>query len=318
MSNPVLYLIIPCFNEEKILPISAEKLNKKISQLIKNKKISSQSKILFIDDGSNDKTWKIIQDLQKENKIFAGLLLSRNFGHQKALLSGLETAQKHCDFTISLDADLQDDINVVDKFIQAYQKGDQICYGVREDRKNDSFFKKATAEGFYKLMNKLGVELVFNHADCRMMTKQAIQSLSEFKEVNLFLRGLVPLVGLRTSIATYKRQARQVGQSKYPLKKMLSFAFDGLTSFSVKPIRFIFFLGVLIFFISIATSVYSFIRYLDGQTVSGWTFLSISIWLLAGIQMLSLGILGEYLGKIYAETKHRPRYLIEKTIGIDK
>lgn len=314
-SNPILYLVIPCFNEEEVLPISAKKLSEKLSNLIKIKKISPKSKILFIDDGSKDKTWKIIEDLQKKDEVFAGLLLSRNFGHQKALLSGLETAQQHCDFTISLDADLQDDIKVIDKFIQAYENGDQISYGVRKDRENDSFLKKVTAEGFYKFMSFLGVELVFNHADCRMMTSQAIQSLSEFKEVNLFLRGLVPMVGLKSSVVSYKRQVRQAGESKYPLKKMISFAFDGLTSFSVKPIRFIFFLGVLIFVASIIMSIYSLMRYLGGQTVSGWTFLSISIWLLAGIQMLSLGILGEYLGKIYAETKNRPRYLIEKKVG---
>jgi glycosyltransferase involved in cell wall biosynthesis len=316
MFKPILYLIIPCFNEEEVLPISAKKLNKKISQLIKSKKISSESKILFIDDGSKDSTWKIISDLQKDNNLFAGLLLSRNFGHQKALLSGLETAQQHCDFTISLDADLQDDVKVIDKFIESYENDDQICYGVREDRENDSFLKKATAEGFYNFMNKLGVELIFNHADCRMMTARAIRALSEYKEVNLFLRGLVPMVGFQSSMVTYKRQVRQAGKSKYPLKKMLSFAFDGLTSFSVKPIRFIFFLGILIFCVSILMSFYSLIRYFGGQTVSGWTFLSISIWLLAGVQMLSLGILGEYLGKIYAETKHRPRYLVAEKIGL--
>ena len=309
-----LYLVIPCYNEEEVLPITTEALSLKMKLLIDEKKISKDSKVLYVNDGSKDKTWELIEEIHEKNNMFCGVKLSRNRGHQNALLAGLMTAKKYADITISMDADLQDDINVIDKMIEEYNNGSEIVYGVRSSRKKDTFFKKFTAEGFYKFMKVMGVEIVFNHADCRLMSKVALDVLEEFGEVNLFLRGIVPQIGYKSSVAYYERNERAAGESKYPLKKMLKFAMEGITSFSVKPLKMITSMGFIISFISFIVLIYALIVKLTGNAVSGWTFIIFSIWLVAGIQMLSLGIIGEYIGKIYQETKKRPKYIIEKEL----
>ena len=317
--NDTLYLVIPCYNEEEVLPITAKKLLLKINTMIENEIISKNSKILFVNDGSKDKTWSIIEELHNQNNIFSGINLSRNRGHQNALLAGLMTAKEVVDMTISLDADLQDDVDVIDKFVEQYYNGSDIVYGVRSSRQTDTFFKRTTALVFYKLMNKLGVDSVYNHADYRLMSKRALKALSQFKEVNLFLRGIVPLIGYKSSIVEYERHERFAGESKYPLKKMLAFALDGITSLSIKPIRIITTLGFSIVFFSFIALIYIFIVKFFGETVPGWTSLTLSIWLLGGIQLLSLGVIGEYIGKIYSETKQRPRFIIsDKLIDSDK
>lgn len=310
----VLYIVIPCYNEEEVLMETTKRLKEKMKGLISKKVISKNSKVMYVNDGSKDKTWEIIKDINKDNNLFVGLNLSRNRGHQNALLAGLMTAKKYADIVISMDADLQDDIDAVDKFIEEYNKGNDIVYGVRSKRDKDSFFKRFTAEGFYKFMKKMGVDIVFNHADYRLMSKRSLNDLEKYEEVNLFLRGIVPLIGYESSKVMYERSERFAGVSKYPLKKMLSFAFDGITSFSVKPIKLIFNLGLFIFFVSIIIMIYSLFRFLSGNTVSGWTFTVISIWMIGGVQMLSLGIVGEYIGKIYSETKKRPRFIIEEEL----
>ena len=310
----VLYLVIPCYNEEEMLDITTKELTKKMNDLIASKKISSNSKVMYVDDGSKDATWSLISSAHEANPLFTGIKLSRNRGHQNALLAGLMTAKKYADITISMDADLQDDINVMDKMVKEYQNGSEIVYGVRSSRKKDSFFKRFTAQSFYKLMHLMGVEIVFNHADCRLMSRKALEGLEEFDEVNLFLRGIVPQIGYKTSIAYYERNKRVAGKSKYPLKKMLKFAIDGITSFSVKPLRLITSLGFLMSIFSFIILVYSVVVKLCGNTVEGWTFIVCSIWLVAGIQLLSLGVIGEYVGKIYMEVKHRPKYIIEKEL----
>ena len=313
----ILYLVIPCYNEEEVLLDTASELTKKINILIEEKIIDKKSRIMFVNDGSKDKTWNIISKLHSKNELIVGVNLSRNKGHQNALLAGLMTAKEYADITISMDADLQDDINVIDEMIKENNKGSNIVYGVRSSRKKDSFFKKHTAQAFYKLMRFFGVDIVYNHADCRLMDKKSLEALSDFSEVNLFLRGIVPLIGYKSSIAYYERGKRMKGESKYPLSKMLSFAVDGITSFSVKPLRLIFSLGLIILFVSIGIMIYSLIVKLIGDTVPGWTFLTISIWFIGGLQMLSIGVIGEYIGKIYGETKRRPRYFIEEIL-IDK
>lgn len=310
----ILYLVIPCYNEEAVLHETTKQLTVKMEQLIEAKKISSKSRVMYVNDGSKDKTWTLIQEIHESNNLFTGLTLSRNRGHQNALLAGLMTAKKYADMVISMDADLQDDINVIDKMIEKYDEGCEIVYGVRSSRKKDTFFKRITAEGFYKFMNLMGVDLVFNHADCRLMSKRALDELENFTEVNLFLRGIVPLIGFKSDVAYYERNERFAGESKYPLKKMLSFAFDGITSFSIKPIRFILNVGITFFILSIFVLIYCLIRKLTGNVVEGWTFIACSIWMLSGIQLMSLGIVGEYVGKVYNETKHRPRYIIEKEL----
>lgn len=310
-NNLVLNLVIPCYNEEEALPLTKKELDKKMSSLIEKGLISENSKVVLVNDGSKDKTWEIITKLHKENHMYVGINLTRNRGHQNALLAGLMYAKNHADICISMDADLQDDINVMDDMIKKYNAGADVVYGVRSSRKKDTFFKKFTAEAFYKLMNVMGVEVVFNHADCRLMSKRALEGLSEFKEVNLFLRGIVPQVGYKTDIAYYERNERVAGDSKYPLKKMLAFAIDGITSFSIKPLRMITSIGFIILILSFVVLIYSIIMKLIGNTVSGWTFIVCSIWLIGGIQTLCLGVIGEYIGKIYKETKARPRYIIE-------
>lgn len=310
-NNLVLNLVIPCYNEEEALPLTKKELDKKMSNLMEEGLISENSKVVLVNDGSKDKTWEIITKIHKENHMYVGINLTRNRGHQNALLAGLMYAKNHADISISMDADLQDDINVMDDMIKKYNAGADVVYGVRSSRKKDTFFKKFTAEAFYKLMNIMGVEVVFNHADYRLMSKRALEGLSEFKEVNLFLRGIVPQVGYKTDIAYYERSERVAGESKYPLKKMLEFAIDGITSFSIKPLRMITSIGFIILILSFVVLIYSVIMKLIGNTVSGWTFIVCSIWLIGGIQTLCLGVIGEYIGKIYKETKARPRYIIE-------
>lgn len=306
-----LYLVIPCYNEEDVLGETSKRLLEKINKMINNEQISEQSKIVFVNDGSKDSTWDIIEGLHNSNPIFSGVNLSKNRGHQNALLAGLMVAKEYADMVISLDADLQDDIDVIEKFVEEYYSGSDIVYGVRSSRKTDTFFKRTTALGFYKVMNKLGVNVVYNHADYRLMSKRALEGLAEFKEVNLFLRGIVPLIGYKHSIVEYERHERFAGESKYPLKKMIAFAVDGITSFSIKPIRLISFLGFGIFFMSVIALIYSLVVKFLGKAQIGWTSLVISIWMIGGIQLLSLGVIGEYIGKIYNETKARPRYIIK-------
>ncbi len=312
-----LYLVVPCYNEEEVLPETSKRLSEKMASLRERGLISEESRVVFVNDGSKDKTWEIICDLHKENKLFRGICLSRNRGHQNALLAGLMTVKDECDAVISMDADLQDDINAIDAMVEKYNEGYDVVYGVRSSRKKDTFFKRTTAQGFYKLMKAMGVETVYNHADYRLMSKRALDGLAEFKEVNLFLRGMVPLVGFRHATVTYERGERFAGESKYPLKKMLAFAFEGITSLSIKPIRLICTLGILIFCVSIGMLIYSLIRHFMGHTIAGWASLAVSIWALGGIQLLAIGVIGEYIGKIYLESKQRPRFLISDYLNDD-
>lgn len=316
--NNCLYTVIPCYNEEEVLKETASRLIEKYKSLIANDKISKNSRIVFVNDGSKDKTWDIIKELHEENVIYSGINLSRNRGHQNALLAGLMTAKDYADMVISMDADLQDDINAMDKMIDSYLAGSDIVYGVRNKREKDTFFKKFTAEGFYKIMNKMGAEVVFNHADYRLMSKKALEGLSNYKEVNLFLRGIVPMIGYKTDVVTYERGERFAGESKYPLGKMISFAIQGITSLSVKPMRMIVGLGFLTSFISILMMIYSVFRHFTGHTVTGWSSLMTSIWFLGGLNLLAIGIVGEYIGKIYLETKSRPRYIIDEFINSEE
>ena len=313
-NSDILYLVIPCYNEEAVLHETARQLMKKMKAMIERNMISEESKIMFVIDGSKDKTWDIIQELHRLNPIYSGVKLSRNKGHQNALLAGLMTAREKADMVISLDADLQDDVNVIDKMVEKYYEGSDVVYGVRSARDTDTFFKKFTAEGFYKIMQAMGVEIVFNHADYRLMSKRALDGLSEFHEVNLFLRGIVPLIGYKSDIVTYERHERFAGESKYPLKKMLAFATDGITSFSIKPIRMITTCGFLIFSISILMLLYFIVIHMLGKTVQGWTSTVVSIWAIGGLQLLAIGVIGEYIGKIYLETKARPKYIIETVL----
>lgn len=312
--NDILYLVIPCYNEEAVLHETAKQLLVKMNSMFDRGMISRESKIMFVNDGSRDKTWEIIRELHESNPIYSGVKLSRNKGHQNALLAGLMTAKEKADMAISLDADLQDDVDVIDKMVEKYYEGNDVVYGVRSARDTDTFFKKFTAEGFYKIMQAMGVEIVFNHADYRLMSKRALEGLSEFREVNLFLRGIVPLIGYKSDIVTYERHERFAGESKYPLKKMLAFATDGITSFSIKPIRMITTCGFLIFAISLIMLIYFLVVHFMGRTVHGWTSTIVSIWGIGGLQLLAIGIVGEYIGKIYLETKARPKYIIETVL----
>ncbi len=309
-----VYFVVPCYNEQEVLRETAKRLDEKMDNLIKEGKIGEQSRIVFVDDGSRDDTYSIMQALHAENERFCAVKLSRNQGHQNALLAGLMQVKDKCDAAISLDADLQDDINAIDEMVDRFNEGFEVVYGVRSSRKKDTFFKRSTAQAFYKLMLFFGVEMVYNHADYRLMSARALSALADFREVNLFLRGIVPLVGFKSTQVTYERGERFAGESKYPLKKMLHFAVDGITSFSVKPIRMVLALGFVILFVSILVLLYSLIRWILGQTVAGWTTIVASIWALGSIQLLSLGIVGEYVGKIYKEVKARPRFIIEETL----
>mgnify|MGYP004461775001 FL=1 len=310
-----LYLVIPCYNEEEVLPETSSQLKKKIVSLVAKGKISDKSRIVFVNDGSKDRTWEIITALHEEDKIFQGIKLSRNKGHQNALLCGLMTVKDHCDMTISLDADLQDDINAIDEMVEKYYQGCDVVYGVRSARDTDTFFKKFTAEGFYKVMKMMGGDVVFNHADYRLMSRRALNGLQEFKEVNLFLRGVVPMIGYKSDSVYYERKERFAGESKYPLKKMLAFAWEGITSLSTKPIKMISILGGFIFIISIIMLIYSLIRHAMGATETGWTSTIVSIWAIGGLQLLAIGIIGEYIGKVYLETKERPKFIVEKYLS---
>lgn len=309
-----LYLAIPCYNEEEVLKDSADKLLKKYETMMGEHKITFDSKIVFIDDGSKDRTWQIIEELHAENPIFQGIKLSRNRGHQNALLCGLMTLKDKADAVISIDADLQDDINTFDDMVAKFEDGCDVVYGVRSKRETDTFFKRFTAEAFYKILNKMGAKVIFNHADFRLMSRRALEAFSLYKETNVFLRGMVPLIGYKSDIVTYERSERLAGESKYPLKKMLALAWEGITSMSIQPIRIITWLGCFIFAISLIMIIYSLISFFIGSAVSGWASTLCSIWALGGLQLLAIGIIGEYIGKIYLETKRRPRFIIEKFI----
>ena len=316
MAGPILAIVVPCYNEKDVLPATAQQLLEAVKRLAKSSVISHESKIVFIDDGSKDNTWELIENLCKKNpKIFSGIKLSKNRGHQNALLCGLLSVREFADASISMDADLQDDISVIDEMLNLYGSGCDIVYGVRSKRDKDSLFKRITAHLFYRFINFLGADIIYNHADFRLMSKNALNALAEYKEVNLFLRGIVPMLGYRTGIAYYERKERMAGESKYPVGKMLRFAFEGITSLSTKPIRMVTILGVIIFIISLAMIVYSVVRYFMGATETGWPSMICSIWSIGGLILLSIGIVGEYLGKIYLETKQRPRFIVEKKLG---
>lgn len=312
--NNTLYIVVPCYNEQEVLPETSKRLKAKLEQLITAGKISEKSRVLFVNDGSKDRTWEIISALHQQSPLFCGVDLTRNRGHQNALLAGLMTAKDKADAVISMDADLQDDVEAVDQMVDKFLEGVDIVYGVRSSRKKDSFFKRTTAEGFYRVMNALGAETVFNHADYRLMSKRALEGLEQFREVNLFLRGIVPMIGYRADVVEYERGERFAGESKYPLKKMLSFAMEGVTSLSVKPLRMITGLGFLIFLVSLVMIVYNLARWAMGATVTGWASLACSLWALGGLILLAMGVVGEYVGKIYLETKGRPRFLIRQVL----
>lgn len=311
MSTPVVTIVVPCYNEEAALPNTIETLHQLVIDMKQDGVMAERSKILFVDDGSKDSTWELIYKASLQYDSIRGLKLARNAGHQNALLAGLFAAKSISDCAISLDADLQDDINVMREFLEKYQQGYDIVYGVRRKRDTDTFFKRKTAQGYYKLMAKMGVDLVYNHADYRLMSKRALNELERFNEVNLFLRGIVPLIGFQSTTVYYDRKERLEGETKYPLKKMLSFAFNGITSFSVAPIRLVMFLGCTFFFVSLAFLCYFFILKFLGETTTGWTSLITSIWLIGGLQLMAIGLVGEYIGKVYKETKRRPKYIVD-------
>lgn len=310
--KPVLYIVIPCYNEQEVLPVTAPLFLQKINDLYIYGKISEQSRILFVNDGSRDKTWDIITEFSQIDEHYIGISLGRNCGHQNALFAGLMEAKDKCDVSISVDCDGQDDIDAIDKMIDEYLSGSDIVYGVRCDRKTDTGFKRVTAQMFYKFMKGMGADVIYNHADYRLMSKKALNALSQFKEVNLFLRGIVPMIGFKYSCVEYSRKERLAGKSKYPLKKMLSFASDGITSLSVKPIRLITAFGFVVAILSVIGIIWSVVTALIGSTVAGWASTVSIICFLGGVQLLSLGVIGEYIGKIYLEVKGRPRYIIDK------
>ena len=312
-TQPILYIVIPCYNEQEVLPITAPLFLQKISDLSAAGKISPDSRILFVNDGSKDKTWEIIHTLAAADEHYLGISQSRNRGHQNAVLAGLMEAKSRCDITISIDCDGQDDINAMDGMVDAYREGCDVVYGVRSKRDTDTFFKRFTAESFYKLLNAMGAEVVYNHADYRLLSSRALEEFSKFKEVNLFLRGMVPLVGFKSTCVTYERHERIAGESHYPLSKMLSLAFDGITSLSIKPIRFITGFGVFVALVSFIGVIWAIVEALLGATVSGWASMTSIICFVSGVQLICLGVIGEYIGKIYMETKHRPRYIISET-----
>ncbi len=312
---PTVYFVIPCYNEEEVLPETKKRLLEKLERMMGDGLADENSRILFVDDGSKDKTWELISRYHEENRLISGVKLAHNRGHQNALLAGLMTAKEYADCAISLDADLQDDIEVLDQFVRKYEEGCEVVYGVRNKRETDTFFKRFTAESFYRVMQKLGVDVVFNHADYRLMGKRALDALSDYREINLFLRGIVPLIGFRSDYVYYDRHERFAGESKYPLKKMIHFALEGITSFSVKPLKLISNLGILISVLSVFGLLYALISYLVGVAVPGWTAIVGSIWLLGGIQLLCIGVVGGYIGKIYSEVKGRPRFLVETLLN---
>ena len=311
--DPILYIVIPCYNEQEVLPITAPLFLQKINDLAAAGKISPDSRVLFVNDGSKDRTWEIINELAVSDEHYVGICQSRNRGHQNAVLAGLMEAKDRCDITISIDCDGQDDINAMDGMVDAYRDGCDVVYGVRSKRDTDTFFKRFTAESFYKLLNAMGAEVVYNHADYRLMSARVLQEFAKFKEVNLFLRGMVPLVGFKSTSVAYERHERIAGESHYPLSKMLSLAFDGITSLSIKPIRFITGFGVIVALISFIGVIWAMVEAILGLTVSGWASMTSIICFVSGVQLICLGVIGEYIGKIYMETKHRPRYIISET-----
>ena len=312
-TEPILYIVIPCYNEQEVLPITAPMFLQKINDLAAAGKISPDSRVLFVNDGSKDRTWEIINELATSDEHYVGICQSRNRGHQNAVLAGLMEAKSRCDITISIDCDGQDDINAMDGMVDAYRDGCDIVYGVRSKRDTDTFFKRFTAESFYKILNAMGAEVVFNHADYRLMSARALEEFAKFKEVNLFLRGMVPLVGFKSTCVTYERHERIAGESHYPLSKMLALAFDGITSLSIKPIRFITGFGVFVALVSFIGVLWAVIEAALGLTVSGWASMTSIICFVSGVQLICLGVIGEYIGKIYLESKHRPRYIISET-----
>ena len=314
MKIPVLYIVIPCYNEEEVLPKTKEFLQK-LKDLINRGQISDKSRILFVNDGSKDSTWDIIRALSNSDEHYIGIAQSRNRGHQNAVLAGLMEAKELCDITISIDCDGQDDINAMDQMIEEYQNGCEVVYGVRSKRDTDTFFKRATAEGFYKLLNVLGVEVVFNHADYRLVSSKVLKEFANFTEVNIFLRGMFPLVGFKSTSVYYERHERVAGESHYPLSKMLALAFEGITSLSIKPIRMITFIGIFISFLSFVGVAWTVLMHYLGQSVAGWASTTSIICFIGGVQLVSLGVLGEYIGKIYMEVKRRPRYIISERTG---
>lgn len=312
MSKNILAIVVPCYNEESAFPISSLELDAFLKRMVLAGKIDEKSYVLYVDDGSKDNTWSLISVAAENNPNLRGLKLSGNVGHQNALLAGLLTANNDSDFTVSIDADLQDDVNAIEQMIDKFLEGSDIVYGVRSNRSSDSFFKRFTAQSFYKLMSILGAKSVYNHADFRLMSNRAVKALADYSERNLFLRGIVPLIGFKTDKVYYERSVRVAGESKYPLKKMLNFAFDGITSFSIKPISLITGLGLIIVAASVVAFIYALVSYFTGHTEPGWSSLIISIWFLGGVQLLAIGIVGQYIGKIYVETKRRPRFNIEE------
>ena len=314
MKNSILYVVIPCYNEEEVLHETTKRLKEKLTKLIKNKRISKDSRVMYVNDGSKDNTWNLIKEIASKEELFTGITLSRNRGHQNALVAGLLTAKKYADVVISMDADLQDDINAIDEMLDKYYNGCDIVYGVRSARKKDTFFKRFTAEGFYKFMAMMGVDIVYNHADYRLTSKRVLDEFEGYKEVNLFLRGIFPLIGFKSDIVYYERAERFAGKSKYPLKKMLNFAWDGITSFSVKPLRLIVTLGILVIFSSLGFLIWYLVQWLAFNMYDGLIILNASIWFIGGVQLLSLGIIGEYIGKMYKETKARPRFIVSENL----
>lgn len=312
-----LALVVPCYNEEEVLEISAKELKRVLTDLIDKKKISEDSFVLFVNDGSKDKTWELIEKEHKDSPMICGLKLAGNVGHQFALTAGLIAAKDMADITVSIDADLQDDTSVIEEMIDKYHEGKDIVYGVRNDRTKDSWFKRTTAQGFYKVMDVMGVKTVYNHADFRLMSKRAVEHFSKYEETNLYLRGMMPLIGYETDCVYYERKERVAGESKYPLKKMLALAWNGITSFSIKPISMITGLGFLIIVLSLLAAIYAFVSYFCGNVEPGWTSLILSIWFLGGVQLIAIGMIGQYIGKIYIEVKHRPRYNVETLLTHD-
>ena len=316
--SAVLYIIIPCYNEEKVLPITSTMFLEKIKSLVNKGKISDKSRIMFVNDGSKDRTWEIICELAKTDEHYIGISQSRNRGHQNAVLAGLMEAKDNCDITISIDCDGQDDINAMDKMVDEYLNGCEIVYGVRSNRQTDTFFKRFTAQGFYKLLNAMGAEVVYNHADYRLVSSRVLKEFENFKEVNLFLRGMFPLVGFKSTSVYYERHERIAGESHYPLRKMLALAFDGITSLSIKPIRMITGLGIAIAMLSFAGVIWSIVIAILGKTVAGWASMVCIVSFIGGIQLICVGVIGEYIGKIYMEVKHRPRYIISERTDNNK
>ena len=312
MNTPKLFIVIPCYNEQEALPITARRMTELTDDMIRREIISPESRVLLVDDGSKDETWRVIAELHRQDARFEGVKLAHNVGHMNALWAGMTLAADRCDCLISIDADLQDDVNAMYGFLEAYQKGADVVFGVRSSRKTDTWFKRTTAQGFYKLMGKLGVEMVYNHADYRLLSKRALEALLSFGEVNMFLRGMVPMLGFRTAEVTYERGERVAGESKYPLKKMIAFAMEGITSLSNKPIRYVLLLGALCALLGLAMAIYVLVAFIQHRTVAGWASMMMSIWLLGGLQLMALGLIGEYVGKIYMETKRRPKFILEE------